>query len=107
MSRYRLAPTIAQEAIMRGHCGHARFTWNLAVEQQLHWRPGRMSRGHLLQNAVEVLDAWFVPAEYEVFAVHGVQATLDGEAGRVVLVHDDVVEPVTRVLGRLALVVVL
>ncbi len=26
---------------MREHCAHARFVWNLAVEQQSWWRPGR------------------------------------------------------------------
>ena len=41
MSRYRLVPTPAQEAILRAHCGHARYVWNLAVEQHAHWRPGR------------------------------------------------------------------
>jgi hypothetical protein len=41
MSRYRLAPTLAQAAVMQNHCAHARFVWNLAVEQQSHWRPGR------------------------------------------------------------------
>ena len=39
MSRYRLAPTAAQEAVLR-HCSDARFVWNLAVEQHA-WRPGR------------------------------------------------------------------
>ena len=28
---------------MREHCAHARFVWNLAVEQQSWWRPGRKS----------------------------------------------------------------
>jgi len=32
MSRYRLYPTPAQEAVLRDHCGHARYVWNLAVE---------------------------------------------------------------------------
>src|SRR5271165_1350457 len=41
MSRYRLLPTPAQEALLRDHCAHARFVWNLAVEQHSHWRPGR------------------------------------------------------------------
>src|SRR5580693_7868540 len=41
MSRYRLLPTPAQEAVLRDHCGHARYVWNLAVEQRSHWRPGR------------------------------------------------------------------
>jgi hypothetical protein len=26
---------------MAEHCRHARYVWNLAVEQQLHWQPGR------------------------------------------------------------------
>ena len=43
MSRYRLLPTPAQEAVLRDHCGHARYAWNLAVEQHLHWHPGRSS----------------------------------------------------------------
>jgi putative transposase len=41
MSRYRLLPTPAQEAVLRDHCGHARYIWNLAVEQHAHWRLGR------------------------------------------------------------------
>src|SRR6266849_1690059 len=41
MSRYRLHPTPAQEAVLRDHCGHARYVWNLAVEQHAHWHPGR------------------------------------------------------------------
>ena len=41
MSRYRLLPTPAQQAVLRDHCGHARYVWNLAVEQHSHWRPGR------------------------------------------------------------------
>jgi len=41
MSRYRLLPSPAQEAVLRDHCGHARYVWNLAVEQHAHWRPGR------------------------------------------------------------------
>ena len=41
MSRYRLLPTPAQQAVLRDHCAHARYVWNLAVEQHGHWRPGR------------------------------------------------------------------
>ncbi|MFG2962257.1 hypothetical protein ACGFZS_03135 [Streptomyces sp. NPDC048288] len=25
------------------HCAHARYVWNLAVEQHAHWKPGRRS----------------------------------------------------------------
>jgi putative transposase len=41
MARYRLFPSFEQELVLRGHCAHARFVWNLAVEQQSWWRPGR------------------------------------------------------------------
>jgi putative transposase len=33
------------------HCRHARFVWNLAVEQQRHWRPGRQAPGYNEQCA--------------------------------------------------------
>jgi putative transposase len=50
MSRYRLIPTPAQEAVLRDHCAHARYVWNLAVEQHAHWRPGRAGApGYLVQ----------------------------------------------------------
>ncbi|HZE34304.1 MAG TPA: transposase, partial [Actinoallomurus sp.] len=41
MSRFRLRPSPAQERTLAEHCGHARFVWNLAVEQHAHWKPGR------------------------------------------------------------------
>jgi transposase len=41
MSRYRLMPSATQEATLLGHCAHARYVWNLCVEQESHWRPGR------------------------------------------------------------------
>ena len=37
--RYRLLPTPAQQTALRDHCAHARYVWNLAVEQHAHWRP--------------------------------------------------------------------
>jgi putative transposase len=33
------------------HCRHARFVWNLAVEQQRHWQPGRHAPGYNEQCA--------------------------------------------------------
>jgi putative transposase len=27
--------------VLLGHCAHARYVWNLCVEQEAHWRPGR------------------------------------------------------------------
>ena len=35
------APRPAQQAVLRDHCAHARYVWNLAVEQHGHWHPGR------------------------------------------------------------------
>jgi len=43
MSRYRLVPTAAQAEALLDHCRHARFVWNLALEQWLMWRPGSRS----------------------------------------------------------------
>ncbi len=36
---------------MAEHCRHARFVWNLAVEQQQHWQPGRQAPGYHEQCA--------------------------------------------------------
>jgi transposase len=33
------------------HCRHARFVWNLAVEQHQHWQPGRQPPGYNEQCA--------------------------------------------------------
>ena len=57
MSRYRLLPTPAQEAALRDHCGHARFVWNLAVEQHAHWRPGRKSAPGYLEQCRQLTAA--------------------------------------------------
>lgn len=44
MSRFRLYPTPAQEAILREHCAHARFVWNLGNEQRLmYWQRQRLA----------------------------------------------------------------
>ena len=57
MSRYRLLPTPAQEAVLRDHCGHARYMWNLAVEQHSHWRPGRISAPGYLEQCRQLTAA--------------------------------------------------
>jgi putative transposase len=51
VSRYRLLPTAEQAVVLGEHCRHARFVWNLAVEQQLHWQPGRRGPGYNEQCA--------------------------------------------------------
>ncbi|WP_218009041.1 helix-turn-helix domain-containing protein [Herbidospora cretacea] len=46
MSRYRIQPTPAQAALLLEYCGHARFVWNLAVEQHGFWnRAGNPHQG--------------------------------------------------------------
>jgi putative transposase len=51
MSRFRLLPTSEQEEVLLAHCRDARYVWNLAVEQQQHWQPGRKAPGYLEQAA--------------------------------------------------------
>jgi putative transposase len=51
MSRFRLLPTPAQRAVLSEHCRHARFVWNLAVEQQQMWQPGRRAPSYNEQSA--------------------------------------------------------
>jgi putative transposase len=57
MSRYRLLPTPAQQAVLREHCGHARYVWNLAVEQHQHWRPGRAGAPGYLEQCRQLTAA--------------------------------------------------
>ncbi len=57
MSQYRLLPTPAQEAVLRDHCGHARYVWNLAVEQHAHWLPGRASAPGYLEQCRQLTQA--------------------------------------------------
>ena len=51
MSRFRLLPTPEQEKALLAHCRDARYVWNLAVEQQQHWQPGRKAPGYVEQAA--------------------------------------------------------
>jgi transposase len=57
MSRYRLLPTPAQEAVLRNHCTQARYVWNLAVEQYRHWRPGRAGAPGYLEQCRQLTEA--------------------------------------------------
>jgi transposase len=43
MSRFRLYPTPQQEVHLLDHCAHARYVWNLAVEQHSWWTHRRGS----------------------------------------------------------------
>jgi putative transposase len=57
MSRYRLLPSPAQVAVLRDHCAHARYVWNLAVEQHAHWRPGRAGAPGYLEQCRQLTAA--------------------------------------------------
>ena len=57
MSRYRLLPTLAQQTVLRDHCAHARYVWNLAVEQHAHWRPGRAGAPGYLEQCRQLTQA--------------------------------------------------
>jgi putative transposase len=57
MSRYRLDPTHAQDAVLLRHCGDARYVWNLAVEQHAWWHPGRKSAPDYLEQCRQLTAA--------------------------------------------------
>jgi putative transposase len=57
MSRYRLKPTPAQETILLQHCAHARYVFNLAVEQQSWWRSGRGHAPGYYAQAAQLTEA--------------------------------------------------
>jgi putative transposase len=57
VSRYRLQPSPAQEQVLAEHCGHARYVWNLAVEQHLHWRPGRRPAPGFAEQCRQLTEA--------------------------------------------------
>lgn len=50
-------PTPTQESVMRRHCAHARFVWNLAVEQQSWWRTGRKNPPRWAEQCRQLTDA--------------------------------------------------
>jgi putative transposase len=55
--RYRLYPTVAQEVTLREHCAHARFVWNLCVEQQSWWHPGRQPAPNWVERNRQLTEA--------------------------------------------------
>jgi putative transposase len=57
MSRYRLVVSAVQERVLREHCAHARYVWNLAVEQQSWWRPGRKNAPSFVAQAAQLTGA--------------------------------------------------
>jgi transposase len=57
MSRYRLQPTAAQGTALLRHCAQARYVWNLCVEQESHWRPGRGPMPGLSRRCRQLTEA--------------------------------------------------
>ena len=57
MTRYRLQPTREQETTLLRHCSHARYVWNLAVEQHAWRRPGRRSAPGYLEQSRQLTAA--------------------------------------------------
>ncbi|MCT9104326.1 transposase [Streptomyces mirabilis] len=57
MSRFRLYPTPVQAQQMLLHCAHARYVWNLAVEQHAYWRPGRRSAPGFAEQCRQLTEA--------------------------------------------------
>ena len=43
--------------MLREHCAHARYVWNLAVEQHAHWHPGRKSAPGYLEQCRQLTAA--------------------------------------------------
>jgi putative transposase len=55
--RFRLQPTPTQEQALLEYSAHARFIWNLAVEQHQHWRPGRASAPGYTEQSRQLTEA--------------------------------------------------
>ncbi|GAA2279943.1 RNA-guided endonuclease TnpB family protein [Streptomyces atrovirens] len=50
-------PTSEQAEQMLLHCAHARYVWNLAVEQHVCWRPGRRSAPGFAEQCRQLTEA--------------------------------------------------
>ncbi|MFF7436779.1 RNA-guided endonuclease TnpB family protein [Streptomyces sp. NPDC008122] len=57
MSRFRMYPTDEQASIMLDHCAHARYVWNLAVEQHAHWYRGRKAAPGFAEQCRQLTEA--------------------------------------------------
>ncbi|WP_328506200.1 RNA-guided endonuclease InsQ/TnpB family protein [Streptomyces sp. NBC_00391] len=57
MSRFRMYPSRAQAEQMLTHCAHARYVWNLAVEQHAHWRRWRRSAPGFAEQCRQLTEA--------------------------------------------------
>jgi putative transposase len=50
-------PTSEQVSIMLDHCAHARYVWNLAVEQHSHWSKGRRAAPGFAEQCRQLTEA--------------------------------------------------
>ncbi|WP_432098061.1 RNA-guided endonuclease InsQ/TnpB family protein [Streptomyces sp. WAC 04229] len=57
MSRFRMYPTSEQVGVMLGHCAHARYVWNLAVEQHKGWRSHRKAAPGFAEQCRQLTEA--------------------------------------------------
>ncbi|WP_225860633.1 helix-turn-helix domain-containing protein [Streptomyces triticiradicis] len=57
MARFRMYPTSAQEQQMLLHCAHARYVWNLAVEQHAHWHGWRRPAPGFAEQCRQLTEA--------------------------------------------------
>ncbi|KAB1986337.1 RNA-guided endonuclease InsQ/TnpB family protein [Streptomyces triticiradicis] len=57
MARFRMYPTSEQAGVMLEHCAHARYVWNLAVEQHTHWYKGRRSAPGFAEQCRQLTEA--------------------------------------------------
>ncbi|NIK58334.1 transposase [Kribbella shirazensis] len=57
MSRFRLYPTAAQQAALLQHCEHARYVWNLALEQWSMWTRDKGPTPGYVEQARQLTEA--------------------------------------------------
>ncbi len=57
MSRFRMYPTTAQQAVLLEQCGHARYVWNLALEQWSMWTRDKGATPGYVEQARQLTDA--------------------------------------------------
>ena len=55
--RFRLYPSAAQKVLLAEQCGHARFVWNLGLEQHLMWRRWKGPTPGLGAQAAQLTEA--------------------------------------------------
>jgi transposase len=57
MSRFRMYPTPAQQAALLQHCGHARYVWNLALEQWSMWTRDKGASPNFTEQCRQLTEA--------------------------------------------------